>query len=47
VNLCETANVSFFTREPRRYKRAHDLERELNSNYTCAQAQYVAIVMFA
>jgi len=37
LNLGETATVSFFTRKPRPDKRAHDLERKLNSSHTRAE----------
>jgi hypothetical protein len=47
VNLCETPDVSFFTCEPRCYKRTHDLEGELNSNHAGAETQHIAVVMFA
>jgi len=39
--------VSFFTTEPCRDKRAHDVERELNSNDARAENQHVAVVVFA
>jgi len=47
LNFRETAAVSFLTREPRRYERAHYLERELNSNHTRPKTQHIAIVVFA
>ena len=47
MNFCETSTVSFFAREPRRYERAHDLEREFSSSDTRAETQYIAIVVFA
>jgi len=47
VNFGEAAAVSFLARESRRHKRAHDVERQLNSNHTRAQTQHVTIVMFA
>jgi len=47
LNFCETATVSFFAREPRRDKRADDLECEFDSDHARAQAQHVAIVVFS
>jgi len=47
LNLGEAAAVSFLARELRRYERAHNVERELNSNHTRSQTQHVAIVVFA
>src|SRR6185503_11754391 len=47
LNFRETSPVSFFTREPRRYERTHDLEREFNSSHARAETQHIAIVVFA
>jgi hypothetical protein len=47
LNFGETAAVSFFAREPRRHKRADNIERQLNSNHARAQTQHIAIVVFA
>jgi hypothetical protein len=47
VNFCETAAVSFFTREARGDKRADDVEREFDANYARAENQHVAVVVFA
>jgi hypothetical protein len=47
LNFGQTTTVSFLTREPRRHERAQDVERQLNSDYTRAETQYIAIVVFA
>jgi hypothetical protein len=47
LNFGETAAMSFFTREPRRYKSAHDLQCEFNAGHARAETQHVAIVVFA
>jgi len=47
LNFREAAAMPFFARESRRYKRAHDIERELNSSDTRAETQHIAIVVFA
>src|SRR5678816_3104887 len=39
--------MSLFTTEPRIYKRPHDIQRQLDSYYSRAKAEHVAIIMLA
>jgi hypothetical protein len=46
-NLCQSSPVALLARKARRYKRAHNLQRELFADYTSPQTQHVAVVVFA
>jgi hypothetical protein len=46
-NLRKSAAVAFLSSEFRRYKRAHNLQRQLFTHNASSQAQHVAVVMFA
>jgi hypothetical protein len=43
----QSPHMSLFTTEPRIYKRPHNVQRQLNSYYSRAKAEHVAIIMFA